>query len=197
MLVLKFEKKSEENTSSDSDNSEGEEERRHRHKLIQQQQAGPTQKIIVGRAPSTKRQAPSPPGKPQIVRRVVSSDRDEPRTVQHNVRRVASSDRGLQHPPQRRAPVNRRSSVDALDSSYSESEGLNGDNNDQVFELTIVTKCNSEKHTIYQLIKIFHFVKFIIFMFLIQVDLVPKLTIGPFLTLSVYRNGPNLKSYLF
>ena len=31
---------------------------------------------------------------------------------------------------------------------------------------------------------------------LLQVDLVPKLTLGPFLTLSV-RNGPNLQSYLF
>lgn len=83
-------------------------------------------KILVGRAPSTKRQAPSPPvGK--VIRRVVSSDREDARNGNGNVRRVVSSERGLQHPPQRR-PVNRRSSVDVLDSSYSESEGLNGEN---------------------------------------------------------------------
>lgn len=78
------------------------------------------------RRPSTKRQAPSPPGRIVGVRRVVSSDREDKVRLEP-VRRVASSDRGLQRPPQRR-PVGRRTSMgDALDSSYSESEGLNGD----------------------------------------------------------------------
>ena len=98
------------------------------------------------RRPSTKRQAPSPPGFPRhhqgqtgLVRRVVSSDREDRRQGYHHnrgigERRVVSSDRerggggGLQHPPQRRPRPDRRTSLgDALDSSYSESEGFLGD----------------------------------------------------------------------
>lgn len=79
---------------------------------------------IVGRPSSAKRQAPSPPvapsaGKGLVVRRVVSSD--------GGVRRVVNS--SVQQPPPaaRRIVVGRRTSIDALDSSYSESEGLNGE----------------------------------------------------------------------
>ncbi len=90
------------------------------------------------RRPSTKRQAPSPPGRrpqPQKlpVRRVVSSDREvEHRRLLANgraasERRVVSSERGLQHPPQRRPLVRKTSMGDALDSSFSESEGFNAD----------------------------------------------------------------------
>ena len=71
---------------------------------------------------SSKRPAPSPPvapstGKGLVVRRVVSSERDR---------------RAVQQPaavaPSRRMIVGRRSSIDnGLDSSFSESEGLNGE----------------------------------------------------------------------
>ena len=81
------------------------------------------------RKPSTKRQAPAPPGQHPGARRVVSSDREDRmrpmRTNGEGIRRVASSDRGLQHPPQRRQLGRKTSMGDALDSSYSESEGLN------------------------------------------------------------------------
>ena len=79
----------------------------------------------------SKRQAPSPPvaqstGKGLVVRRVVSSDGRATRVVNSNVQ---------QAPSVRRIVVGnggRRSSVDnGLDSSFSESEGFNGEN-DQV-----------------------------------------------------------------
>ena len=91
-----------------------------------------------------KRQAPSPPGRqPGIVtngllhgvgRRFISSDNKELRStsaMDHTGggRRVASNERsgsGLIHPPTRRVVVGRRPS-DGLDSSYSESEGINGE----------------------------------------------------------------------
>ena len=89
------------------------------------------------RPSSVKRQAPSPPvapstGKGLVVRRVVSSDgrassassRVGPPVVNSNVQKA---------PSMRRIVVgNRRSSVDnGLDSSFSESEGFNGET-DQV-----------------------------------------------------------------
>ena len=74
-----------------------------------------------GSQASTKRPAPSPPvapstGKGLVVRRVVSSD----------------GRRGVQQPPvstsRQRMMVGRRSSIDnGLDSSFSESEGFNGE----------------------------------------------------------------------
>ena len=91
-----------------------------------------------------KRQAPSPPGRqPGIVtngllhgvgRRFISSDNKELRStsaMDHTGggRRVASNERsgsGLIHPPTRRVVVGRKPS-DGLDSSYSESEGINGE----------------------------------------------------------------------
>merc|ERR1719322_1469498 len=93
---------------------------------------------VVKRA-STKRQAPSPPG--PGGRRVVSSDREERLVAngrqalygngvhpESNYRRVASSDRMQdlqQHPPARKQMMRRRTSMgDALDSSFSESEGI-------------------------------------------------------------------------
>ena len=102
---------------------------RHRNKFLSSQHQQQQQQGIV-KKPSTKRQAPSPPG---VLRRVVSSDReDQSRQARINVdqiRRVQSSDRGLQHPPQRRPiVVGRKTSMgEPLDSSYSESEGFNGD----------------------------------------------------------------------
>ena len=93
-----------------------------------------------------KRQAPSPPGmKTGIVtngllngvgRRFASSDKETRSTsaMDHTGggRRVMSNERngGLIHPPTRRMVVGRRPS-DGLDSSYSESEGINGEG-DQV-----------------------------------------------------------------
>merc|ERR1719219_1939233 len=74
--------------------------------------------------PSSKRQAPSPPvapstGKGLVVRRVVSSD-GRARTISSNVQKA---------PSMRRIVVGqRRSSMDnGLDSSFSESEGFNGE----------------------------------------------------------------------
>ena len=96
----------------------------------------------VGHAMRPKRQAPSPPGvKPGIVtngllhgvgRRFMSSDKESTRSnsaMDHTGggRRVVSNERGgLIHPPTRRVVVGRRPS-DGLDSSYSESEGINGE----------------------------------------------------------------------
>ncbi len=79
------------------------------------------------RPPSAKRQAPSPPmapstGKGLVVRRVVSSDGRGGAGG-----RVISSNNVQQPPTSRRIVVGRRSSVDALDSSFSESEGFNGE----------------------------------------------------------------------
>jgi hypothetical protein len=73
--------------------------------------------------PSTKRPAPSPPGMVNGgPRRIASNDRVSARPVTREPsQRIA---------PPRRVPVgiNRRgSSADGLDSSYSESEGINGD----------------------------------------------------------------------
>ena len=110
----------------------------------------------VGHGMRPKRQAPSPPGrspsnvKPGIVtngllhgagRRFMSSDKESVgRSVSSSAmndhsggRRIMSNDRsqsGLIHPPTRRVVVGRRQG-DPLDSSYSESEGINGEN-DQV-----------------------------------------------------------------
>ena len=93
-----------------------------------------------------KRQAPSPPGLktgivtngllPGVGRRFASSDKESRSTsaMDHagGGRRVMSNERssGLIHPPTRRMVVGRRPS-DGLDSSYSESEGINGEG-DQV-----------------------------------------------------------------
>ena len=94
-----------------------------------------------------KRQAPSPPGGERVVksgivtngllhgggrRGLISSDkevRNSSAGIDHGGgRRVLSNERGsgLIHPPTRRVVVGRRPS-DGLDSSYSESEGINGE----------------------------------------------------------------------
>ena len=90
------------------------------------------------RPSSSKRQAPSPPVAPstgkglQVVRRVVSSDgrpRGQP-PINSNVQKA---------PSMRRIVVgSRRSSVDnGLDSSFSESEGFNGETDQVRLELLI------------------------------------------------------------
>lgn len=87
------------------------------------------------RRSSTKRQAPSPPGMNNSRRRVVSSDREDRVKTPingHQIRRVASSDRGLATANSDRIlaggakkMTRRKASMDrGLDSSYSESEGL-------------------------------------------------------------------------
>ncbi len=80
-----------------------------------------------GPRPSTKRPAPSPPGMMNNSngRRVVSSDRESVRTVpRDSVRRAGPLPGGRRVVP----GVGRRgSSVDGLDSSFSESEGLNAE----------------------------------------------------------------------
>ncbi|XP_059089545.1 uncharacterized protein LOC131885497 isoform X2 [Tigriopus californicus] len=89
-------------------------------------QHGSHRPIPPARKASTKRQAPSPPGQPRLIRRVVSSDRDERghHGMTDQMRRVASADRGLQHPPARK-PLGRQTSMgEPLDSSFSESDGL-------------------------------------------------------------------------
>ena len=89
----------------------------------------PVRPVRVAPRPSTKRPAPSPPGmilsngNGSNARRVVSSDRESVRTVPREaVRRMGPQPGGRRVVP----GVGRRgSSVDGLDSSFSESEGIN------------------------------------------------------------------------
>ena len=87
----------------------------------------PVRPVRVGPRPSTKRPAPSPPGiiTNSNVRRVVSSDRESVRTVpRESTRRMGPQPGGRRLV----AGVGRRgSSVDGLDSSFSESEGINAE----------------------------------------------------------------------
>ncbi len=132
---------------SEGEHTDGKEQPQNGNSTLRRQPRVGSAPQPPARRASTKRQAPSPPGHrgggPQpgmVVRRVVSSDREDrrggaagyPRVVAE--RRVVSSDRerggggGLQHPPQRRPRHDRRASMgDAIDSSFSESEGLTAD----------------------------------------------------------------------
>ena len=99
----------------------------------------------VSHAMRPKRQAPSPPGvKTGIVtngllqgRRLMASDRSTSAMERlgggGGRRAISNVERGggLIHPPTRRVMVGRRTSDVGLDSSYSESEGINGET-DQV-----------------------------------------------------------------
>ncbi len=114
----------------------------------------------LSKRPSTKRQAPSPPGHARAGRRVVSSDREERLAAANSrlyhpetnggSRRVLSSDRVMQlqqqqqHPPARKHVMRRRTSMgDVLDSSYSESEGFNGEQDQVGSNASLITHAPS------------------------------------------------------